>query len=126
MEIPMASRKKSAAKKSATKAGVRGDLRKLATRFERELEKAGVRYRAEAARLLRRAGSELERLERRGESSLRQLDAQARKRTLALLSELQRTVRSAKLDTAKGELRARRAVQSAKNAMRRVAARVSP
>jgi len=122
----MAARKKSAAKKTASKAGVRSELRKLATRFEREIEKAGVRYRAEAARLLRRAAGELGRLERRGESSLHQLDAKARKSTLALLAELQRTVRSAKLDTAKGELRARRAVQSAKNAMRRVAARVAP
>jgi hypothetical protein len=122
----MAARKKSAAKKTATKAGVRSELRKLAARFEREIEKAGVRYRAEAARLLRLAAGELGRLERRGESSLHQLDAKARKSTLALLAELQRTVRSAKLDTAKGELRARRAVQSAKNAMRRVAARVAP
>jgi hypothetical protein len=122
----MAARKKRAVRKATTKSSMRSELRKLAARFERELERAGVRYRAEAARLLRRAGSELERLERRGESSLRQLDAKARQRTVAVLSDLQRTVRSAKLDTTKGELRARKAVQSAKDAMRKVAARVAP
>jgi hypothetical protein len=118
----MAARKKRAARKSS----VRTQLRSLAARFEKQLEKAALRYRAEAARLLRQAGVDLERLERRGESALRVLDAKARRRTLALLADLQRTVRSAKLDTAKGEARARRAVQSAKSAMRKAAARVAP
>jgi predicted chitinase len=122
----MTARKKSARKKAAKKAGLRSDLRNLAARFEREIEKAGVRYRAEAARLLRQCATELGRLERRGESTLHQLDATARKRTLSLLADLQKTVQSAKLDTAKGEMRARRAVESAKGAMRKVAARVAP
>lgn len=125
----MTARKKSARKKAAgkaTKGGLRSELRKLASRFEREIEKAGVRYRAEAARLLRQCASELGRLERRGETTLHQLDAKARRRTLSVLADLQKTVQSAKLDTAKGELRARRAVETAKGAMRKVAARVAP
>lgn len=122
----MTARKKSARKKAAGKAGLRSELRKLASRFEREIEKAGVRYRTEAARLLRQCASELGRLERRGETTLHQLDAKARRRTLAVLADLQKTVQSAKLDTAKGELRARRAVETAKGAMRKVAARVAP
>jgi hypothetical protein len=123
----MAARKKRAARKSAArKSSVRTQLRSLAARFEKQLEQAALRYRSEAARLLRQAGVDLERLERRGESALHQLDAKARRRTLGLLADLQRTVRSAKLDTAKGELRARRAVASAKSAMRKAASRVAP
>jgi hypothetical protein len=84
--------------------------RTLADRFEKQLEKLGARYRSEATRLLREAGRELERLESRGERTWRGLDGRARRRVLALLERLQKTV-----DVARGRIApARRARRRAR------------